>query len=353
MPSSIKSDVPDVPPPVWRDLLDAAIAFRAQRPWEWLYDSEVFALIDAQGRPWFSSVLGAGKQVYGLVFYRGVAGLRFLMDAKRGDGVPPRDAAIRQDAVMLDWGNKRAMQPEDLDVLRRLGYAPRPKERLGWPCFRDHAPGLFPWFLDSQGAADLTRGLRATIATSGLARADPGFFAPCDTAPDVLPTLDLETAIAGNLRPDQVEWRRWLVPEQDEPPPIVPDPQFTLLAQLPVAKKLNVEFDIVHTLNPVGDRSRPYFPRLALMADRRSGFIYAMDLAEPETPWEDLVRKTWAKALQSVQGRPERLHVRRPEWMKALRPLAEACGVKLHLHESLPAIDEAVESLDRFSSRGR
>ena len=347
------SAVPTVPLPVWKELLHAAIAFRAQRPWEWLYDSDVFALIDAQGRPWFSSVLGAGKQVYGLVFYRGVAGLRFLMDAKCGDGVPPREAAMRQDAVMLDWGNKQAMQPEDLDVLRRLGYAPRPKERLGWPCFRDHTPCLFPWFLDSQGAADLTRGLRATVATSELARTRPGFFAPCDTTPDLLPTLELETAIAGNLRPDQVEWRRWIVPEPEEPPAIEPGPQFSLLAQLPVAKKLNIEFDIVHSFSPVGDRGRPYFPRLALMADRRSGFIYAMELAAPETPWEDLVRKAWAKTLQSIRGRPECIHVRRPEWMQALRPLAEACGVKLRQHESLPAIDEAIESLDRFSSRGR
>lgn len=352
MARSTKPPAPEVPLPVWRELLDAAIAFRAQEPWEWLYDRDAFALIDAQDRPWFSSVLGAGKQIYGLVFYRGVAGLRFLMDAKRGGGVPPRDAAMRQDAVMLDWGDKQAMQPEDLDVLRRLDHAPRPRERLGWPCFRDHTPGLFPWFLDAQGAADLTRGLRATIATSELALAHPGFFAPCDTAPDLLPTLDLETAITGNLRPDQIEWRRWIVPEPEAPPAITPGPQFTLLAQLPVARKLSVEFDIVHSFTPIGDQRRPYFPRLALMADKGSGFIYAVVLARNETPWEDTVREIWSKALQSIRGRPESVLVRRPEWMDALRPLAEACGVQLRLCDSLPAIDEAVESLDRFSARG-
>jgi hypothetical protein len=269
------------------------------------------------------------------------------MMARQEDELETRDAGFLQDALMLDWCGKKDLQPEDLDVLRRLGFAARPRERQGWPLFRDHAPGWFPWFLDAQGANDLTRGLRATFATSELVRTRPGFFAPCDETPDLIPTIEFETAIAGNLQPEQVEWRRWLVPPPDEPEAIHPGEDVKLLAQLPARRDLKMEFDIVHTLTPVADERRPYFPRLGLVADQRSGFIFSMEMGGPGTPWSAHVQATWLKAMIEAQARPESLIVRRQEWLSPLRPLADAIGVKLRFQEILPAIDEFCDSFDR------
>ena len=347
---AMKPTPPPVPLPVWRDLLDAALSFRAARPWEWLYDRDSFALIDDQQRPWFPAVLGAAGQVFGLALYRGEAGLRFLLNVEEDCAEKPHDIAFEQDALMLDWGAKQALAPEDLALLAQLGHAPRPRERKAWPCFRSHAPGWYPWFLTAEEALQLTLGLRATLACAELAKRTPDFFAPGDEDIHVLPTVSMGAALTGPLRRDQVTWRHWEMPTAH--PARVPSPaSWPEIATRPLTKGCVLEFDLFHTMMPVAEGARPYFPRLALMADGKTGYIYAMEMGNPTRGWGELVVTVWEKALQPMQSRPEFVSILRSEWFEALRPLAETIGVRLLLQERLPAIEEARSSLEAFQYR--
>jgi hypothetical protein len=351
MPSPRRPATPEVPPAVWRELLDAASAFRAAQPWTWLDDMDVFALVDEGGRSFFPSVLGAAGQVFGLALYRGEPGLRFLFEGVIACDDVPRDAAFLQDAILLDWGAKKALAPEDLAVLAALGHAPRACEHRAWPCFRSHAPGWFPWFLDAAEARALTRGARALLACAELARVDEDFFAPCDEDDRVLPTVALADALAGPLQPAQVEWRRWELGPAPSPAPVAPPPAWSAVRALPINPRGTLEFDIFHLLSPVADTGRPYFPRMTLLADGGSGYIYGMEMAAPDRAWGDLVVSTWEKAWRSAKFRPATILIRREEWLPSLQPLAESLGLKLELRDDLPFIDEARESLERFHGR--
>ncbi|MBI3886805.1 MAG: hypothetical protein HY302_13905 [Opitutae bacterium] len=350
MPRSASAPAPPpVPLAVWRDLLAAAHEFRAARPWDFLSDRDVFALIDERQQPWFPSVLGAARQVFGVVLYRGADGLRFLFEATAIAEAAPDDALFAQDALMLDWGAKKALLPPDLAMLAALGHAPRPRERLAWPCLRSHRPGWYPWFLEEGEARELTAGLRATLAAAELARGHPGFFAPSEKEHDLLPTVTMREALAGPLRPAQVEWRHWQPSPVPAPVTVLPTPALAALAALPRAGGGGMEFDVFHAFAPVAEGARPYFPRLALMADARSGFIYATEMAPPERSWPELVTAVWIKAVRQAGARPEFIDVRRGEWLESLRPLAAALGINLRLVGGLPAIAEARASLKQFN----
>ncbi|MBI2518035.1 MAG: hypothetical protein HYV95_14115 [Opitutae bacterium] len=351
MPASHRPSPPDVPLATWRELLDAALALRAARPWEWLDDMDVFALVDEQKRAWFPSVLGAAGQVYGLALYRGENGLRFLLETAETLEDDPQAAMFVQDALLLDWGAKKALAPEDLATLAALGHAPRPRERQAWPSFRSHVPGWYPWFLDATEARALARGTRAALACAELARRDPDFFAPNDADPSLLPTVDLEVALAGNLTPQQVAWRTWETGPLVAPaiPPV--PPTWAAIRARPQNTRAAVEFDVFHLPAPVSDGGRPYFPRMALMADGESGYIYAAEMTGPQCPWTDLVVAAWSKALGTAQRRPGVIAIRRPEWISTLTPLAAQLGITLELRDELPFIDEAGASLARFGMR--
>ena len=103
--------IPQVPLPVWRDLFAAALEFRTVKPWRWLDDNNVFALIDDDGCPWFPTVLGAAGLVFGLALHRGEPGLRFLFETSKTLEDSPQDALYVQDALMLDWGTKKSAWP--------------------------------------------------------------------------------------------------------------------------------------------------------------------------------------------------------------------------------------------------
>jgi hypothetical protein len=339
--------LPSVPLPVWQELLVAANAFRTAQPWTWLDDADIFAVIDDDGRPWFPSVLGSAGLVFGLALYRGESGLRFLAETVPALEDSPRDAAFLQDALLLEWGAKQDLAPEDLSVLAALGHRPRSRERHAWPSFRSHSPGWFPWHFDEAEARAFTAGTRALLACAELARGQPDFFASCALDGAVLPTVTMAATRQGPLQAAQIEWRRWLLPPLPSPPaPTVP-PTWRALAERAKNSQCVLEFDIFHAMIPSSDGGRPYFPRLGLMVDGKTGYIYTMELASPDRAWADLVTIVWEKALTALRDRPAVIVIRRPEWVAALQPLADRLGIRLELADELPFIDEARDSMER------
>jgi hypothetical protein len=214
-------------------------------------------------------------------------------------------------------------------------------------------PGLFPWYLTPGEARELADGLRATCACIRFALRAPGFFAPRERDVSLFPTVRMADALAGPLQPEQVVWRRWLCPPLPAPAVVFPPPEIDELLGLPLAPEGVMEFDVFHAFAPVSAPARPYFPRVGLLVDGRSGFIYAMEMVPPALPWEDLVRRVWLKAIRTARARPAYYHVQHPEWIEALAPLAGALGGKVVLRQQLPRFVEARASLDQFSQNRR
>jgi hypothetical protein len=60
----------------WRSLYENSLRFMELRPWESLYDSDVFGVLDpATGRTGYCCVMGALGEVLALCVFRGSEGL--------------------------------------------------------------------------------------------------------------------------------------------------------------------------------------------------------------------------------------------------------------------------------------
>src|SRR5579864_2188669 len=73
------------PPPVahetWRQLLSLVTAFAASKPWEVVSDADVVGLEDLKsGETRICCVLGNAGQIFGAIFHRRGAGLRWLLN---------------------------------------------------------------------------------------------------------------------------------------------------------------------------------------------------------------------------------------------------------------------------------
>ena len=140
---------PSVAPETWRALSAAAKSFAALKPWETIYDSNVVGLTDpVTGEARIGCVLGNAGQVFGAVFYRRPAGLRWILNIlDEAPDEPDLACAEGIDCLKLEFVPKRELEKEDLAVLQAAGFKPAGRGSV-WPQFRAAEPGWHPWFIN-------------------------------------------------------------------------------------------------------------------------------------------------------------------------------------------------------------
>jgi hypothetical protein len=341
---------PEVPLDLWRRALDAALAFRALAPWEWMSDSDIAVFVDAGGRPWFASVLGAAGQVYGLVLYRGGGGLGTLKQAMNADGPADwEEVRFAQDGLTVWFGPKSELSKEERDRYAALDYQPARGARLAWPSMLDHRPGLVPWPPEADDVAWLAEALPAVIRFAELLRANPGladdrgqFEFPLIPTKDPLPT-------AANL-----EWRLWdVAPKEPAPRAVrVNDPGIeTRLRALPVSAGVNWEVDWFYLPEGVVDGGRPYYPRCFQVYETRSGLCLATELVNATDDIFGQAVSQLVRLMFQSGGIPQRVQVRRPELQVVLQPWLAGLGGRVKLTDRLKSVEAGRRSMMQFMGR--
>ncbi len=341
---------PSVAPESWRALLAATVEFAALQPWEFAYDSDPVGLIDpVSGEMRVGHVLGNAGEVFAAVFYRR-AGLRWIL-AMLGDSPDPEDLnnADGMDCLKVEMVPKHELWKEDQVVLKAAGFksACRPAGKAAfWPQFRSSTPGWHPWHINQSEADQLLADLPRLTAFYKLFQQHPDLYHDRDATE--IPFLPMPLPDRP-LTPEDLDWRPLLLPPLAGYEPFQPSgADLEKLRALKREPRLECEFDC--TMLPGGsfyENGRPCFGRFSLLVEKQRGLVIGMDVVSGALTPGEAAGRTLVKALLMGKALPEKIHIGGSRLQPVLQPLCDELGIGLWPASSLPALEEAVESLSQ------
>lgn len=346
-PPSAGAESSDAQPTLeeWRALYAAAGGFKEIEPWGWMWDKDLFGVQNPQdGQVGYCCVMGALGQHLALAVYRGARGYaswkRIQKEGRKKK--PDTELFFIQDCLMASWEDRDQLEPEDLKVTRALGLSYRGCQ--AWPLFRSWEPGCVPTPLTPPEASFLTQALEQGRKTALRMKEDPTLIASRG-----------DRILCRGRKGTGQEWEdRWVVPEQLPPPP-EPSPGLDagrLDRVTRTCERVNSSWQVDRFHLPVSvfDEDRPFFPVLFLAVDPHSGMIVGQGLSHPREGLSPLAGHLLG-CVEEAGMIPQELHVRRPELLSFLAPVARSLGILVRLTKSLRELDGTRREMERLIAR--
>lgn len=336
--------IPDVPTDIWSNLYDAALHFQKLAPWKFMADEELFAVRDEEtGETGYACVLGAGGTVFALCLYRGAEGFDAHRRMQAGELTEESDDLLTaQNCLMASFEDREHLDKSDLAVVKALGLKFRGAK--AWPMFRSHLPGYLPWMLTADESLFLTEALMCARVVAkkiedGLdIHARPGYV------------LTYVLRDGGNF---EESWEPQPVYRPQPLPPLKLDADMIARAKAKAVKRDGPwEADAFYVPTPIGDKARPYFPRMVLAVHQPSGCVFPPTLGSPEDSPHQLLARALLATVTGTGTLPIEVRVKNEELAQALMPLGAALGIPI-IKKRLAALEEARESMVEAMSRGR
>ncbi|MFN8567700.1 MAG: hypothetical protein U0Z44_09310 [Kouleothrix sp.] len=335
----------------WAMLYQAAVAFKAAAPWEWMYDSDLFGVQNpADGEIGYCCIMGNLGEHFALGLYRGTAGLAGYLAIQSGEfGDEPDPLAIlaTQTCLMASFEDRAYLEKPDLAVIKSLGLKFR--GRNAWPQFRDHQPTYFPWYLSAEQARFLTLALEQSVDVALRFQANPDLLEPPHEGQYLVRVPEQHAAgLAWHdawMAPAAFTGRAIEIPQVDQP-------RLRQLKQTLRAGPSVWEADLFLSPTPIqeGKDQRPFYPYMSLWVDQRSGMVLPPHLAGTSTYLAEF--QTHVLSLIEQSGAlPKEIHVLFPELVALLEPITKPLGIKLRRAKELPMLEEARTSLLQYFDR--
>ena len=340
--------VPTVPLDLWRELYQAAVSFQLLAPWQWMNDIHVFGINNEHGVR-LLTVMGCLGELFGLASYRGSVGADFLLRLRRGGFDPEnRDTGYAQDALLVDFVPRKDLRKEERAILQQLDFKPPVRKPQRFPQFQSHRPGYVPWFIDEAEARLLLDDLRKAVLFAELLRTNLTLYE--SRQENEFPFFP--ASVSEPLTLDQFEWHTIVpVPPPADPPVDTRAFDLPALLALPQPAQTTWELTAFYTSMSISEPPRPYYSKMALGVDAVTGMILAFQLGAPDKTMTQTAAHGLVQSIEASGCRPATIKMESINLMRALQPLADALGAKLHQAESLPMVNEARRSLEAFNRR--
>lgn len=335
----------------WRQLYQAATAFREAAPWEWTPETDVFGVQNPEsGQIGYGSIMGTLGEHLALAVYLGSEGLEGFWRLEEGRGLEP-SFVLEVPQLQASWEDREALSQEDREVIKALGLKFR--GRGVWPLFRSYVPGYFPWFVTPEEARFLTLVLEQGLEVARRVKENRALLAP-----------NLRKGIYLVRTPEKqgetLVWKdEWAEPPPPQPRPLplptITEKDLAALRQLP-RQKMTVQADLFLMPSPIKEKEdpRPYFPYNLMMVEARSGVILGTDLLTPkpslDTVWAK-VPEAFLNVLRRLGSLPTEVAVRSERVYELLEPVADGLGIRLTRQRSLPALEQARATLEQWMMR--
>jgi hypothetical protein len=329
----------------WQRLYEAAMAFKQEAPWEWMYEDDVFGVRNPEtGQIAYGSVMGIAGEHLALALYLGSEGLRGFWQMYHRDQYSDPFLLLEIPELQASFEDRGELDNKDRQVIKDLGLKFR--GRQAWPQFRSYVPGCAPWFLTAEEARFLALGLEQAVIVARRVRDDPDLLEPRDEGVDEY-LVRLQTAEG---------WTdEWLVPEPAEEPAI-PRPDQERLARMRKSLPLvdaALETDLFAMPQYVKEKEdpRPYLVYNLLKVDAESGMILGTEVLLAKAGYQAMWAEAQASLLQTMErqgGIPQLLAVRDERLAEIVAPIADSLGFEMVVSRKLPALDEARAAFEQW-----
>lgn len=328
----------------WKRLYEVANALWELQPWTYMEETDIFGVCGPEsGVIGFCCVIGALGETFGLIIYRGKAGLESYMKLRRSRKI---DELIDiQDCLSIIFVENDLLEPEDIEVMERIGIDIKSFDM--YPKFRDHIPFYIPWFLTEKDVSFLLQILDEAINMCSRFKDNKTTFKPPKKG-QLLVRMPVKTTT-------EIEWEdRWIAPEDI---PAEKRPIFVVdeVALRRVKKKCKLvpmiwEMGSFYTTDLIvndPDKERPCIPIHLLIVDKESRFIFGSALATPQRFYQDSFDNL-VKSFETCGFIPREIHIKDPELLKILEPIKVELGITVRVVKNINSFNFAKNSLLRF-----
>ncbi|MCX7780881.1 MAG: hypothetical protein N2491_08195, partial [Negativicutes bacterium] len=316
---------------------------------DWMDDCDIFGVQCPETEEiYYCSIMGAAGTHFGIVAYRGTPGLEVLLKIMHSNGKKfSPDVLYEQNCLQCSFENREMLDKEDLQVIKSLGLKFRGRNQ--WPQFRDHSPGLYPWFINSSQCRTLTHILRQALEVSLRCReSKQRLYAKKDEF------------LVRVMQKDNGGAAKWTDSYLSPAPCNLAYTVFRLQDEVLVHRLKNIksnakykaEAGIFYLPVPVRDEGRPYFPRMCILLNKETGAILAAEtIRNTETEGHMFLSAVIRLILESGR-KPAVIYVSNPEANALFSGLCNQVGINLQIAERSRMMEEFYAGLvKRYQKR--
>jgi hypothetical protein len=332
---------------IWQDFYQAAIEFRDLKPWEWMYDSELFGIQDPQsGETNYCCIMGNAGEHYAMGLYLGDEGLKsYLLLSNLADQVPSADIkAIIYNQLMLkvEFTSRENITENELKIFKELGLKFRGKQ--AWVAGRYFSPDRPDYPLDASQALILTHALRQAALVCERVKNDKDLLYGPEEEMLVRIPEQQEEALSWSERFEKPKTYHF------HPfPSIKPSAKRVKKAKEKLEQKdaaMLLMFQYMGT--PVLDESKQMvIPRMAIWLSYPEAMVIGNEVIMPDRSMEDL-EDAFFELIHHLELIPKQIGFNSVMGYRAFLELTDALEIEALLIPDDPLFAEVEQSLQQF-----
>lgn len=282
---------------------------------------------------------------YALGVYLGHKGLYYFTQMEEhAETIPLHQLLHYQDCLMCSFEDRELLTAEDRKQIKDIGLSFR--GRNAWPMFRRYEPGYHPWYINQEECVFLTQSLRQTLFVIEKVRSG-SFGVDTEHGKNIVRY--------GKEKDGNLEWfskgvKLGYPTVSYKPVEINDDMLIRKIKKAGTRDDIVIQTDICYMPSPVQEEKheRPYYPRIFILADKKSGMIMDYEMYRDINEDADVALH---KLINSclIDGAPSEIQVGSEMMVAIFEDLCKKTGIKLKKVKRLPEIEQFIEGLYTFT----
>lgn len=337
-------------PPTFEELkrlYELAAELKALAPWRWMEEDDLFGVQDPEtGELGFVSIMGQLGEHTALAVYVGAKGLYGFLDLEEDELEIDPFALLEIPQLQVSFEDRDVLEKRDRDDIKRLGLKFRGAGN--YPLFRSIGSGFLPWFITSDQARFLIYAIEQTLEVAPRVEEDPNILMVEDD-----PDGDIYLIRVAEKTDDGLVWRDEMrkirEPEPERVTFNISEETLERLKGYPQNNGFVFEIDLFPTPIPVlSKQKRPFLPKMLMVAERNSRFIFGAELLEPAETTQQLteaVAESLFKIWETHKVIPKEILVGSDVVYGVLRNFSQKLNMTLRQTHDLIAISDACDEM--------